>query len=58
MIQKNVRGWLLRRQYLDIKYAARVLQNYIRGKIAKKQMTQEYKLLIKNQLKNWLNLKC
>lgn len=27
MIQKNVRGWLLRRQYLDIKYAARVLQN-------------------------------
>lgn len=27
IIQKNVRGWLLRRQYLDIKYAARVLQN-------------------------------
>lgn len=27
LIQKNVRGWLLRRQYLDIKYATRILQN-------------------------------
>jgi hypothetical protein len=25
-IQKNVRGWLLRRQYLDMKYATKVLQ--------------------------------
>lgn len=27
IIQKNVRGWLLRRQYLDILHATRVLQN-------------------------------
>jgi len=27
LIQKNVRGWLLRRQYLDILHATRVLQS-------------------------------
>ena len=27
VIQKNVRAWLLRRQYLDILHATRVLQN-------------------------------
>ncbi|EAR90936.2 IQ calmodulin-binding motif protein, putative (macronuclear) [Tetrahymena thermophila SB210] len=56
-IQKNVRGWLLRRQYLDIKYATRVLQNYIRQKIAKKHIKPECKNMIKNKLIDWLSIK-
>ncbi|KAL4459945.1 hypothetical protein ABPG74_003471 [Tetrahymena malaccensis] len=56
-IQKNVRGWLLRRQYLDIKYATRVLQNYIRQRIAKKHIKPECKNMIKNKLIDWLSIK-
>ncbi|CAD8141484.1 unnamed protein product [Paramecium octaurelia] len=56
-IQKNVKAWLLRRQYLDIKYATQVLQNYIRNKLHKKQMNPDCKSKIKSTVRNWLNLK-
>jgi hypothetical protein len=66
LIQKNVRGWLLRRQYLDILHATRVLQSYIRGKISKKKPgddddQEDWDKMIedklKNKVKDWLNIK-
>jgi len=66
LIQKNVRGWLLRRQYLDILHATRVLQSYIRGKISKKKTDgdeeeEDWDKMIedklKNKVKDWLNIK-
>jgi len=57
LIQKNVRGWLLRRQYLDICHATRTLQNYIRGKFIKKEMAQNCNLIIQNKVKDWLTIK-
>lgn len=56
IIQKNVRGWLLRRQYLDTLHATRVLQSYIRKKYSKKSMADNYDEKIKNMVKDWLKI--
>lgn len=55
-IQKNVRGWLLRRQYLDILHATRVLQSYIKKKYSKKPIPENYDQNLKNMVKDWLKL--
>lgn len=58
LIQKNVRGWLFRRQYTDIKCAVRVLQKCnlpfytldMRYKMSQRQDHEE----IEDKIKDWL----
>ena len=54
LIQKNVRGWLLRRQYLDTLHATRVLQSYIRKKISRKSISDQCDQKIEDMVKDWL----
>ena len=55
-IQKNVKGWLRRRQYKDIKLAVNVLQNYMKEKFLSKKSKENSELSLKlnNQKEKWL----
>jgi len=58
-IQKNVRGWLIRRQYYDIKHAATFLQKQIRSKLARERYVAKKNAvtLLQRHIRQWLNTK-
>lgn len=57
-IQRNVKEWLLRRHYKDIKQASKVLHSTIGEKVAKKNVDMSAAaIMIQRTVRAWLNLK-
>jgi hypothetical protein len=57
-IQRNVKEWLLRRHYKDIKQASKVLHSTIEAKMAKKDIDKSAAAtMIQRTVRAWLNLK-
>ena len=57
-VQRNVKEWLLRRHYKDIKQASKILHSAIEAKVAKKDIDKSAAaIMIQRTVRGWLNLK-
>jgi len=57
-IQRNVREWLLRRHYKDIKQASKVLHSTIEKNVRRKSIDEKSAaIMIQRTVRTWLNLK-